>query len=143
MRRRLAGSGFLGVASGLLAAASIGCAPEAPKITVSDPANPRFYTESVQPILQSNCYRCHGWMNHRGGLNLQTRAGMIQGGKSGPALVPGDPAKSLLVRLIRHEGPPDHPMPMPSKSAKLSDARISTVERWIKAGAIMPKDDAW
>ena len=126
-----------------LAATLTGCTPERARITVSDPANPEFYTQSVQPILQSNCYRCHGWMNHRGGLNISTQAGIRKGGKSGPDVIPGDPAASLLVRLIRHEGPPDHPMPMPSKSAKLSDADIATIEKWVKAGAIMPKDDVW
>jgi mono/diheme cytochrome c family protein len=93
----------------------------------------------VQPIFQANCYRCHGGMNHRGGLNIATRAGMMKGGHNGAVLVPGDPAKSLLVRLIRHEGPQNDPMPMPPK-AKLSDADIATVERWVRAGAIMPAD---
>ena len=130
------------VALAYLAAALAGCGPPArPKITVTDPANPEFYTQNVQPILQSNCYRCHGWMNHRGGLNIQTQAGMLKGGKSGPALVPGDPTQSLLVRLIRHEGPPGHPMPMPSKRAKLSDSDIATIEKWIKAGALLPKNE--
>jgi cytochrome c len=103
-------------------------------------ATPAFYTTKVQPIFQANCYRCHGGMNHRGGLNIQTRSGMLKGGHEGPVLIPGDPANSLLVRLIRHEGPQKDPMPMPPKQPKLSDADISTVERWVKAGAIMPQD---
>jgi cytochrome c len=102
-------------------------------------ANPEFFTTKVQPILQANCYRCHGGMNHRGGLSIQTRAGMLKGGHDGPVLIPGDPANSLLVRLIRHEGPAKDPMPMPPKQPKLSDADIATVERWVKAGAIMPE----
>jgi cytochrome c len=101
---------------------------------------PEFYTSTVQPIFKSNCYRCHGGMNHRGGLNIQTRAGMMKGGHDGPVLVPGDPAKSLLVQLIRHEGPANDPKPMPPKSPKISDEDIATVERWVKAGAIMPED---
>lgn len=82
-------------------------------------------------------------MNHRGGLSMQTQAGLRKGGHSGPAIVPGDPEKSLLVRLIRHEGPADHPMPMPNKGDKLSAADIATIEQWIKAGAIMPPEDVW
>jgi cytochrome c len=101
-------------------------------------ARPEFYTTKVQPILKANCYRCHGGMNHRGGLSLQTKAGMLKGGHDGTVLVPGDPTKSLIVRLIRHEGPKDDPMPMPPKSPKISNADIATVERWVKAGAIMP-----
>jgi cytochrome c len=45
-----------------------------------------------------------------------------------------------LVRLIRHEGPADDPRPMPPKLPKISDEDIATVERWVKAGAIMPGD---
>jgi cytochrome c len=104
----------------------------------NDASKPEFYTYKVRPIFQANCYKCHGGMNHRGGLNMQMRAGLLKGGHVGPAIVPGDPANSLLVRLIRHEGPANDPMPMPSKQAKMSDADIATIERWIKAGAIMP-----
>lgn len=103
-----------------------------------DAAKPEFYTTKVLPIFQANCYKCHGGMNHRGGLSIQTRAGLLKGGHDGPVLVPGDPEKSLLVRLIRHEGPPKDPMPMPPKSPKISDADIATIEQWVRAGAIMP-----
>ena len=103
-------------------------------------SQPEFFTSRVQPIFQANCYRCHGGMNHRGGLSMETRAGMLKGGHDGTVLVPGEPAKSLLVRLMRHEGPADDPMPMPpAPRAKVSDADIATVERWVKAGAIMPE----
>jgi cytochrome c len=103
-------------------------------------ARPEFYTTRVQPIFKANCYRCHAGLNHRGGLNIETKASLLKGGHDGPVLVPGDPAKSLLVRLIRHEGPADDPMPMPPKLPKISDADIATVEQWVKAGAIMPDD---
>jgi mono/diheme cytochrome c family protein len=53
-------------------------------------------------------------------------------------VVVGHPEQSLLVKLIRHEGPADDPMPMPPKGDKLSDADIATVSAWIKAGAKMP-----
>ncbi len=106
-----------------------------------NPATPEFYTTKVQPVLQANCYRCHGGFNRRGGLNIETRAGMLKGGHDGTVLVPGDPAKSLLVRLIRHEGPKNDPMPMPPKG-KLSDADIAVVEQWVKAGAVMPEPAA-
>ena len=103
-----------------------------------DPAKPEYYTTRVKPIFDENCARCHGGENHRGGLNIDTREGMLKGGHDGTVLVPGDPAKSLLVRLIRHEGPADDPMDMPPKKPKLSDADIAVVERWVKAGAVMP-----
>ena len=55
----------------------------------------------------------------------------------GAVIVPGDPANSLLIKLIRHEGPANDPMPMPPKS-KLSDADIATITEWIRSGAVMP-----
>jgi cytochrome c len=118
-----------------------GCRSEPPKPHVDyDPATPEFYGQDVQPIFRSYCFRCHGGMNRKGGFSMQTRAAMMRGGKHGVAVVPGDAAGSLLVRLIRHEGPKDNPMPMPDKRKKLSDADIAVVERWVNAGAIMPVD---
>jgi hypothetical protein len=78
-------------------------------------------------------------MNHHGGLHLDSRSGILTGGKKGVVVVPGHPEQSLLVALIRHEGPAGDPMPMPPKS-KLSDAEIATITRWIQAGAVMPPD---
>ena len=68
-------------------------------------------------------------------------AGNLKGGHDGQVIVPGHPEQSLLVKLIRHEGPANDPMPMPPKS-KFSDADIATVEQWVKAGAVMPSDSA-
>ena len=57
-------------------------------------------------------------------------------------IVPGNPANSLLVKLIRHEGPANDAKPMPPKSPKISGADIATIEQWVKAGAVMPDDRA-
>ncbi len=108
---------------------------------VPAPNSPEFYTVKVQPIFQANCYRCHAGMNHRGGLQLDSQAGIMKGGKEGAVIVPGHPESSLLMKLIRHEGPADDPRPMPPKS-KLSDADIAAVEEWVKAGAVMPAGDS-
>ena len=97
-----------------------------------------YYNEKVLPIFQTNCYRCHGGENHRGGLQIDSKAGLLKGGRDGAVLVPGSPEKSLLISLIRHDGPADDPMPMPPKG-KISDADIATVTAWVKAGAIMPE----
>lgn len=106
-----------------------------------DASKPEYFKSRVQPIFQANCYRCHGGMNHRGGLSMETREGMLKGGHDGAVLAPGDPAKSLLVRLMRHEGPVNDPMSMPpAPRQKVSDADIATVERWVRAGAVMPMD---
>lgn len=102
-------------------------------------ATPQFYSEHVQPILKENCYRCHAGLNHRGGLHLDSREGLTHGGKDGSVIVPGHPEQSLLVTLIRHEGPANDPKPMPPKG-KLSDGDIATITEWIRAGAVMPPD---
>jgi mono/diheme cytochrome c family protein len=110
-------------------------------VAAQDAANkPAFYTEKVRPILQTNCGKCHFDMNHKGGLSLQTKASTMKGGRDGVVVVPGDPAKSTLLTLIKHEGPADDPKPMPPKSPKMSDADIAVIEKWIKAGAVMPND---
>jgi len=115
-------------------------APVSAAGAVVDPSSPQFYTENVQPILKTNCYRCHGGgQNHRGGLKMDTPSSLLHGGKHGADISPGHPEDSLLIKLIRHEGPADDPMPMPPKD-KLSDADIATVTAWIKAGAIVPPD---
>jgi len=111
--------------------------PVAAQDAVSKPA---FYVEKVRPLLQTNCGKCHFDLNHKGGLSLATKASTLKGGRDGVVIVPGDPANSLLVKLIRHEGPASDPMPMPQKAAKLSDADIAIVEQWVKAGAVMPED---
>jgi len=103
-----------------------------------DPGSVEFYQQKVKPIFVANCNRCHGGENHRGGLNIDTLAGLLKGGHDGPVVVVGHPEESLLIKLIRHEGPANDPMPMPPKGDKLSDADIATVAAWIKAGAKMP-----
>jgi mono/diheme cytochrome c family protein len=122
----------------LLISGSLALGSLTPVAADEDASKPEYYTTRVKPILDENCARCHGGLNRRGGLNLDTRESMLKGGRDGVVLVPGDPAKSLLVKLIRHEGPADDPMPMPPKRPKLSDADIAVVERWVKAGAVMP-----
>jgi hypothetical protein len=65
----------------------------------------------------------------------------MRGGKDGAVIVPGHPEQSLLVELIRHEGPANDPKPMPPKG-RLSDADIATITEWIRFGAAMPADEA-
>ena len=133
MRHVLGGVAVLAVA--VLAGAGLS------GVSAQDGANtPAFYSEKVRPILMTNCGKCHFDMNHKGGLSMATKASLMKGGRDGVVLVPGDPANSLLVKLIRHEGPADDPMPMPPKSPKISDEDIATIERWVKAGAVMPDD---
>jgi cytochrome c len=133
VRRILAGVGVAAVA----VLAGSGLRP----VAAADGANtPAFYVQKVRPILVTNCGKCHLDMNHKGGLSLMTKASTLKGGRDGAVIVPGDPAKSMLVQLIRHEGPAVDPKPMPPKASKLSDAEIAVIEQWVKAGAVMPDD---
>jgi cytochrome c len=130
MRGLFAGFGFAAIGM-------IGLRLAAP-VAQEDAARPEFYSVRVRPILESNCGRCHMGTNRRGGLNFQTHENLLKGGRDGTVIVPGDPGKSLLVRLIRHEGPADDPMPMPPNKPKISDADIAVITQWVRAGAVMP-----
>lgn len=112
-------------------------AAQGPAASSEAASSPQFFTDHVQPVFANNCYRCHSGMNHRGGLRLDSPEEILKGGKEGPVVVPGHPEESLLIKLIRHEGPPDDPKPMPPRS-KLSDADIAAVTAWIQGGAKMP-----
>src|SRR5690349_17382593 len=90
-----------------------------------------FFETKVRPVLASNCFSCHT-SNKMGGLRLDSQEAIIQGGKSGPAVVPGDPEKSLLMQLVRHADAKKR-MPMGSK---LKDGEIAALESWVKAGAV-------
>ncbi len=141
MRKALA----VGWAALLVAVGGCHTGPSAPTPVDNaiDPATPEFYRHNVRPIFQSYCYRCHGGMNHRGGLNMETHAALMKGGDSGAAIVPGNAQASLMMRLIRHEpGPAKSPGPMPSRSSRLADQDVATISRWIESGAVMPPDPA-
>ena len=105
-----------------------------------DASKPAFYTTKVRPILEAQCGECHMGTNRKGGLVIDTQAGLKKGGRDGAVIVPGDTENSLFVKLIRHEGPADDPMPMPPKKPKMSDADIAIITAWVKAGAVMPPD---
>ncbi len=70
------------------------------------------------------------------GLRLDSRESMLTGGKRGPAVVPGDPENSILIKAVRQTGKLKMPM-----GTKLSDAEIADLEAWVKAGAVWPKAD--
>ena len=106
----------------------------------SDLSQLDFFEKKIRPVLVESCYKCHSANSEklRGGLLLDTREGVLKGGESGPALVPGDPKKSLLIASIRHEHR-DPDMAMPPKADKLSDAVIADFEAWVKMGAPDPR----
>src|SRR5215831_1668475 len=90
----------------------------------------RFYLEKIRPILSQRCYKCHSDdpLSH---LRVDSRAALLQGGKRGPAIVPGDPEKSLLIEAVRQTGD----LKMPKQDRKLDDQEIADLVEWIKMGA--------
>ena len=97
-----------------------------------------FFESRIRPVLAENCYRCHNSSgNQKGGLALDHREGLRRGGESGPALAPGRPEASLMLGLMRHE---DDDRRMPEDGPKLSRTVIDDFTRWIKDGAIDPRD---
>jgi mono/diheme cytochrome c family protein len=93
----------------------------------ADPG-PRFERD-VQPILTAHCFKCHGAEKRKGGLDLRTVGGMLQGGDDGPVVVKGSAEKSILFEQIA-----THAMP-PGKAPKLTDAQVHTIRDWINGGA--------
>jgi len=96
-----------------------------------------FFERKIRPLLVENCYECHkaGAKKLGGGLLLDSRAGLIKGGDTGPVITPGDPEASLLIHAVRHTDP--H-LTMPPKS-KLSPEQIADLETWVKLGAPDPR----
>ena len=99
-----------------------------------------FFENKVRPVLATHCYSCHSAeaTKLKAGLRLDSRAGVLKGGESGPAIVPGNPAKSLLSQAVSY-GDPDTAMP---PKQKLADADIAALTKWVEMGAPWPGSDA-
>jgi len=91
------------------------------------------FEKHVRPLLVEKCQSCHGAEKAKGGLRLDSRAALLKGGDSGPAVAPGKPAESLLIQAVRQSGE----LKMPPKG-KLKDSEIAHLEAWVKAGAVWP-----
>jgi mono/diheme cytochrome c family protein len=96
-----------------------------------------FFESKIRPILVENCYECHSEAKgkHRGGLQLDSKEGLLKGGDTGPAIVANDPGKSLLMNAVRWA---TDDLRMPPKR-KLTDEQIADLDAWIKAGAPDPR----
>ena len=97
-------------------------------------ANEEFFETKVRPVLAKHCFACHT-NTKMGGLEMTSRPALLQGGKSGPAITPGDPVSSLLLRAVRHE---NGVLKMPPTGEKLAATEVAAIEQWIKDGAIWP-----
>jgi mono/diheme cytochrome c family protein len=95
-----------------------------------------FFTTKIEPLLKERCFECHSHETKmKGGLTLDSRSGWEQGGDLGPAVVPGKPDDSLLIRMVRWT---DDEHQMPPKE-KLPPAEIALLEEWVRRGAPDPR----
>ena len=107
--------------------------------SATDPKHLEFFEKEVRPLLVEHCYECHsaGAEKLKGGLYLDSREGWMKGGDTGPALVPGQPDRSLLIEAVRY-GNAD--LEMPPKN-KLADRHIAILEKWVSVGAPDPREE--
>lgn len=97
-----------------------------------------FFEARIRPVLAEQCYGCHNSIDTaEGGLALDSREAVLNGGENGSVVTPNEPAASRLLATIRHdiEG-----LEMPDGGAKLDDAVIADFEKWIRIGAPDPRD---
>ncbi|MBA4067371.1 MAG: hypothetical protein C0501_27410 [Isosphaera sp.] len=122
-----------------LPAALLAAAWLLPTAAAADPApdakGVEFFETKIRPVLVAQCYECHSEKSAKikGGLLLDTRDGLLKGGDTGPAVVPGKPAESLLVKLLKSDKGQ-----MPPKQ-KLADHVVADFEKWVAMGAPDPR----
>lgn len=124
------------LASGLILAAWV--APVAAQ-TPQEAEGVAFFESKIRPVLIEHCYQCHSAQAQankklKGGLLVDTRDGLRKGGDSGPALVPGKPDDSLLIKALRYEA-----TKMPPKG-KLPNDVVADITRWVQMGAPDPRE---
>jgi cytochrome c553 len=108
-------------------------AAAAPSVQAAD-----VFETKIRPLLAANCYACHG-ESATAGLRVDSREGLLRGGESGPAVVPGKPEESALIKAVQHaEGFPK----MPRGRAKLQPADIDLLVEWVRGGAMWPSATA-
>ena len=105
---------------------------QAPLAAMAGPPEDHF-ENAVRPLLSAHCAKCHDDKKQQGGLRIDSRAALLKGGESGPAIVPGKPEESLLIRAVRHTGE----LKMPN-GKKLPSDQIAHLEQWVKEGAVWP-----
>lgn len=115
------------------------CTAAAVDLRAADRASLEFFEKEVRPVLARHCYQCHSSRAAQvfGDLRLDSEAAMLQGGRSGPAVVPGDPSGSRLVQAIGYESPQ---LKMPP-AGKLRASEIEALAEWVRLGAPWPQGE--
>jgi hypothetical protein len=107
----------------------------------ADASSADFFENHIRPVLADRCYECHSAKAEKlkGGLLLDTKAGLAKGGASGAVIVPGKPESSLLIQTLR--GTAHEVKAMPPKGDPLKAGEIAAFEDWVRAGAHDPRTD--
>ncbi len=119
---------------GLLGAIVAGMLWNAPPLR-AEPTD--FFEAKVRPILVERCVKCHGPEKQKGGLRLDSKRGWQTGGENGPAIQPGKPDESLVIKAVRRI---DDRLRMPPAKG-LAAAEIAALVQWVKDGAIDPRGE--
>jgi hypothetical protein len=101
---------------------------------------PVAYVREVKPVLAARCYACHGALQQKGDLRLDTAKLVREGGKSGPAVLPGRGDDSLLLAHVTSSRGKRR-MPPPSEGEGLSPGEVALLRSWIDQGANGPADE--
>ena len=100
----------------------------------AETSDAEFFESKVRPVLASRCYGCHA-ENATAGLRLDSLAGLLKGGKSGPAIKPGDPESSILLHAV--QGIRGR-MGMPPAGSRLEAHEVDALRQWVAMGAPWP-----
>ena len=102
-------------------------------LSTATSADDLHFERRIRPLLIERCCKCHSAEQQKGGLLLDSRAALLQGGETGPAIDPANPDNSLLLQAVRQENglemPPD---------GKLTNEQIQALTQWIRQGAPWP-----
>ena len=120
----------------LFAALLFDAIPAAPAAAQETP--PVNFEDDVEPILRGSCMSCHRGSRARNGLELKSVATILEGGSSGPAIVPGDASSSLMYLAAAHEREPF----MPPDGDRLGEEELAVLQAWIDGGAPATADGA-
>lgn len=105
----------------------------------ASPEDLAFFEKSIRPILDQNCYACHGQRKQSVGLRMDSRAAILRGSDYRKVIKPGDPAGSILIQAMKHEG--KGIKPMPEDEPPLSDQVIADFEKWVSLDLPWPEEE--
>jgi len=116
---------------GALMAAGAAITPEQAN-TLPAPANHTVdFAKEIKPIFEASCIKCHGRGKDKGGLRIDNRETLLKGGDSGPVVIPGKSAGSLLIALVQGLDPDNV---MPQKGSRLTPEQVGILRAWIDQG---------